>query len=226
MLGADQGGVPSAAGIGRDKRGMSVGGKWRATLGKISRANKMAMKRATEAVFPEARNLPKEDLPRNPNAAVESSVPLQVLLYTNTIYFCVWVVLFLLIKRFKSWVIEPPTAFKVVDPFVLALFIIIEPLRLAFGWNGNLGEKVPQIGTFFLLSFFPALPCTVYFVIAAPQLLPAEKALGYIYLAFVIMQAGVSAVVTRRFIRSQSVRFYTTTFGDNVDPVTADHQLD
>jgi transmembrane protein 17 len=165
---------------------------------------------------------PAGDTPVAPVSEVESSVTLQALLYFNTWYSPVFLVMHLLLEIWRSANVETPQEFAIVSPLVLVLWCCNEPVRLWFGWAGNTGEKVPHLGTFFLLTLFPTLPCAVFFTLAAPNRVPGDVAMGIILCAFNVLEVGVAAYAIKALIRSQTEKFYLMQFGEPTDPVSAD----
>ena len=91
-------------------------------------------------------------------------------------------------------------------------FIIIEPTRIYFGFAGNLREKVPELSGCFLLSCFPILPSTIFFVSLQPVcqngfVLPLEIAVNIVYLVLVSGQVIYSYVAAKKIVRSQAAQF-------------------
>ena len=64
--------------------------------------------------------------------------------------------------------LEVNTAYRVLSPLLLSVWFMVEPLRLFFGYVGNLQEKVPQLTGFWLFTLIPQLPITFFFIVALP----------------------------------------------------------
>eukprot|EP00090_Calanus_glacialis_P006291 TRINITY_DN14910_c1_g3_i1.p1 TRINITY_DN14910_c1_g3~~TRINITY_DN14910_c1_g3_i1.p1 ORF type:complete len:184 (+),score=41.86 TRINITY_DN14910_c1_g3_i1:80-553(+) len=87
---------------------------------------------------------------------VVSSLPLQMVLYLNVIYFPFWLAVTMMVTTVKYHLLN--YLYKFVLVTVLVAVIIIEVVRLYLGYLGNLTEKVPELAGFWLLTILLQLP--------------------------------------------------------------------
>jgi len=106
-------------------------------------------------------------------------------------------------------------AYRVLSPLLLSVWFMVEPLRLLFGYVGNLQEKVPQLTGFWLFTLIPQLPITFFFIVALPIKvngtsiqLPFQRAGSIILMCFVFTEAFVGYYALRRMVKSQVLKFH------------------
>lgn len=95
---------------------------------------------------------------------------------------------------------------------LLPVFTIFEPLRLRFGYTGNLQESIPDLAGFLLLSAFPQLPITIYYIAFQPISilgfsLPMDIALNIVYGALIVAQIVMACLGARQIVRSHASQF-------------------
>lgn len=105
---------------------------------------------------------------------------------------------------------EYDRAVKILSPTIFAIWSIAEAPRLLFGYTGNLKEKVPQMASFVLLTFFPSLPALCYFLFAEVNKLPLEWALHVIQFGFTLAELYFGRRALSLLIRSQRDRCAAT----------------
>lgn len=186
----------------------------------------------TGRLFPETRELLDEeeeiaDLTIT-NTEIASSLPLQMLLYFNVQYSLFWGLITLSLMVFKENYLEVNTAYRVLSPLLLSVWFMVEPLRLFFGYVGNLQEKVPQLTGFWLFTLIPQLPITFFFIVALPLRvngtsiqLPFERAGSIILMCFVFTEAVVGYYALRRMVKSQVLKFHMQRARDQVAQVAS-----
>ncbi|OCT84001.1 transmembrane protein 80 [Xenopus laevis] len=99
---------------------------------------------------------------RGKSSVVLSSVPLQMLLYLNVIYYVFYFLATLLMLIYKSQVFSYPGSNLALDLCLLFLMGFLEPLQLYLGTRGNLAEEkitlgsslVVTVGNIFLAIYF------------------------------------------------------------------------
>lgn len=101
---------------------------------------------------------------------------------------------------------EYERAVKILSPTIFAIWSIAEAPRLLFGYTGNLKEKVPQMASFVLLTFFPSLPALCYFLFAEVNKLPLDWALHVIQFAITLAELYFGRRALALLIRSQRDR--------------------
>ena len=105
---------------------------------------------------------------------------------------------------------EYERAVKILSPTIFAIWSIAEAPRLLFGYSGNLKEKVPQMASFVLLTFFPSLPALCYFLFAEVNKLPLDWALHVIQFAITLAELYFGRRALTLLIRSQRDRCVTS----------------
>jgi transmembrane protein 17 len=92
------------------------------------------------------------------------------------------------------------------------VFLICEPLRLRFGYLGNLQESIPDLAGFLLLSAFPQLPITIYYIVFQPISilgfsLPMDIALNVVYAVLIVGQIIFALFASRQIVASHAAQF-------------------
>jgi len=171
-------------------------------------------------LFPQLRDVsdaeaPEEDEITITNTEIASNLPLQMLLYFNVCYSIFWGTLTLALMLFKENYLAVNTAYRMLSPLLLSIWFMIEPLRLFFGYVGNLQEKVPQLTGFWLFTLIPQLPISFFFIVALPlrvngtsTQLSFDRAGSIILLAFTAVEAVVGYMALRRMVKSQVLKFH------------------
>lgn len=182
-------------------------------------ATKM-MNSVTGRLFPETRELLDEEEQIDSeltitNTEIASSLPLQMLLYFNVQFSLFWGAMILALMVLQENYLEVNTAYRVLSPLLLSVWFIIEPLRLFFGYVGNLQEKVPQLTGFWLFTLIPQLPITFFFIVALPLKvngtsiqLSFQRAGSIILMCFVFFEAIMGYYALRRMVKSQVLKFH------------------
>lgn len=75
---------------------------------------------------------------------------------------------------------------KLLPASLVAIWAVMEPLRLYFGFQGNLRETVPDTATFLLMGLFPQCAVVAYQAFFQPILYPVDYILGIIMLIFLV----------------------------------------
>jgi hypothetical protein len=87
------------------------------------------------------------------------------------------------------------------------VFIVLEPVRLAIGWKGNSGERVPELTSFLFLSLFILPFIFIYNAYLQIPLIPFDVICGNILLVFVVLEIIFGVVCIRRLISEKTLRF-------------------
>lgn len=181
---------------------------------------KKMMNSVTGRLFPETRDLLDEEEQISSeltitNTEIASSLPLQMLLYFNVQFSLFWGAMILALMVTQENYLEVNTAYRVLSPLLLSVWFMVEPLRLLFGYVGNLQEKVPQLTGFWLFTLIPQLPITFFFIVALPIKvngtsiqLPFQRAGSIILMCFVFTEAFVGYYALRRMVKSQVLKFH------------------
>lgn len=171
-------------------------------------------------LFPQLRDVhdpeaPDDDEITITNTEIASNLPLQMLLYFNVFFSIFWGALTLALMLFKENYLAVNTAYRVLSPLLLSVWFVIEPLRLFFGYVGNLQEKVPQLTGFWLFTLIPQLPISFFFIVALPlrvngtsTQLSFDRAGSIILLGFTAIEGIVGYLALRRMVKSQVLKFH------------------
>ncbi|MBN3315688.1 TM17A protein, partial [Atractosteus spatula] len=144
---------------------------------------------------------------------IVSHLPLQMLLYFNVFYFPVWWVSEVLMLELKFYLLPSYYQFLLVTGMVL--FTVSECLRLYLGYVGNLKEKVPELASFWLLSFLFQLPIVLFFLLdEGIIILPLERAVHIVYLLFILGEVLTAFLALKVMTRKLTLQFHLRQFSD------------
>ncbi|KAM8938937.1 transmembrane protein 80 [Pelodytes ibericus] len=118
---------------------------------------------------------------RGKSSLVLSSVPLQILLYLNAVYYVFYFLATLLLIIYKCQVFSYPDSNLALDLALLFIMGIIEPTRLYLGTKGNLTEEELPLGFSLFLSA-SNIVLSVYFLVWETYILRADIILNAILL--------------------------------------------
>uniref|UniRef100_H3DDT2 Zgc:112294 n=1 Tax=Tetraodon nigroviridis TaxID=99883 RepID=H3DDT2_TETNG len=141
-----------------------------------------------------------------------SDLPLQMLLYFNRFYFpCWWISTVCMLELKFQYLYGYYQALLVTG---LTLLTVVEVVRLYLGYVGNLGEKVPALAAFWLLSFMIQLPVILFFLTDEETLiLPLERAVHSLYLILLLTQILASLWALRKMTQKLTLLFHLRQFG-------------
>ncbi|XDV21407.1 hypothetical protein PO909_026507 [Leuciscus waleckii] len=141
-------------------------------------------------------------------AEVWSHLPLQMLLYFNMFFFPFWWISEVMMLHLK------PTYYQCLLVTGMVLISIFEVLRVYLGYIGNLKEKVPELAGFWLISFLFQLPIVLFFITDQDIIiLPLERAVHSLYLAFLLGELLASFLALRVMTRKLAQQFHMKQFG-------------
>ncbi|KAI3372596.1 hypothetical protein L3Q82_023067 [Scortum barcoo] len=141
-----------------------------------------------------------------------SHLPLQMLLYFNMFYFPCWWFSAVFMLEVKFYYL--PGYYQALLITGMILLTVIEVVRLYLGYIGNLREKVPELAAFWLLSFMFQLPVLLFFLTdEGIIILPLERAVHSLYLAFLLAQILASFLALRTMTRKLTLLFHLRQFG-------------
>jgi transmembrane protein 17 len=193
-------------------------------------------------LFPDTRHMLEDeetntkDVLSVTNTEIASNLPLQMLLYFNVYFALFWGLLVLANMVFRESYMTTNPAYLVLCPLILSVWSIVEPLRLYFGYVGNLQEKVPHLTGFWLLTLLPQIPLAFFFIIAKPitftpsptsEAVPIQlsfdRAGSIVLLLMYIQEAIVGYVALRNMVRSQVLKFHMLNIRTSQEaPIPAD----
>ncbi|KAJ8676564.1 hypothetical protein QAD02_012351 [Eretmocerus hayati] len=138
---------------------------------------------------------------------VKSNLPLQIALYLNARYYPVWVLA--LIYYLDAKYFDSSEVYKFVS---VALFLTVtglEGIRLYLGYLGNLGEKIPELASFWLISTLLQFPLEMFLVFDRNSVHKSnEKIFNGIALIFLIIETVAGTIVLKRSADHHAKRFY------------------
>ena len=142
---------------------------------------------------------------------VVSSLPLQVALYLNVMYFPCWLAVTVMVTSVKYQLLN--YLYKFVLVTVLVAVIVIEIVRLYLGYLGNLTEKVPELAGFWLLTILLQLPLQGFLLLNTDLILvPLERAAGGVMMIMIITELVTGFMALREITRHQASKFHLQQF--------------
>ncbi|XP_023328416.1 transmembrane protein 17 [Eurytemora carolleeae] len=175
----------------------------------VSYRAKSTLVSVSESMFPGISTsvAGKTTLRRGLGNEMVSSLPLQVLMFLNVIYFPVWLSILLMVTWFKFALLN--YLYKFVLTTVLVAFSTIEIVRLYLGYLGNLKERVPELAGFWLLSVLLQLPLAAFLLFNTDLILvPIETAADIIMFIFIVAELFIGFFSLRTMTRHQAYRFH------------------
>ncbi|KAG8438041.1 hypothetical protein GDO86_008649, partial [Hymenochirus boettgeri] len=129
-----------------------------------------------------------------------SSVPLQILLYLNILYYVFYFLATLLMIIYKSQVFSYPSSNLALDLGLLFLMGIIEIIRIFLGTSGNLTEEEVPLG-FSLIITVGNVFLAIYFIIWQTYILRADLIINIILLVIYGLEGLLEILTVAAFIR-------------------------
>ncbi|XP_060694809.1 transmembrane protein 80-like isoform X1 [Hemiscyllium ocellatum] len=127
------------------------------------------------------------------SAAVLSSIPLQMVFYFNVFYYSFYFLATLLMIIYKSQVFSFPDGYLAVDLILLILMLILEVIRLYFGFKGNLTEEEVPIVTSLVLTIGNVM-LSLYYLLWQTYVLKADVIINALLLVIYGLE-GILAII-------------------------------
>ncbi|KAM8961526.1 transmembrane protein 17B-like [Pelodytes ibericus] len=138
---------------------------------------------------------------------VAANLPLQMLLYFNSLFFLFWFVSEIIMLELKYQLLSG--YYQVLFITALTTLTLVECLRLYLGWIGNLYERVPELAGYLLLTFLIQIPLLLFiFIDEEILILPLEFAVHAIYMMFLSVELFISFFVLKVMTRQLATKFY------------------
>ena len=138
------------------------------------------------------------------NREILSNLPLQMSLFFNVFYFPLH--LLLLFGAYLIKFPQLPDYYQVVSVIVIILFSLLEISRLYLGYRGNLGEQVPQLTGFCILTCLQII-CCLYLVLNLDMVvLPVEISISIPQIMFLLSQLVCVCWALRKMAKAQEKR--------------------
>ncbi|KAF7687228.1 transmembrane protein 17A isoform X1 [Silurus meridionalis] len=145
-------------------------------------------------------------------------LPLQMLLHFNMFFFPFWSLSEIVMLHLKFTLL--PGYYQCLMVSGIMIISILEVLRVYLGYIGNLKEKVPELAAFWLISIAFQLPILLFFLTDEGLIiLPLERAVHSLYLAFILGEVFSSFLALRVMARELTMQFHLRQFG-HVDTST------
>ncbi|XP_040184561.1 transmembrane protein 80 [Rana temporaria] len=137
---------------------------------------------------------------RGKSSLVLSSVPLQILLYVNVVYYVFYFLATLLMIIYKSQAFSYPDSNLALDLGLLFLMVILESVRLYLGTMGNLTEEELPLGSSLILTIGNVF-LSVYFLVWETYILRADLIINGILLVLYGLEAILEFFTIATFFR-------------------------
>ncbi|XP_072103928.1 transmembrane protein 17-like [Mobula birostris] len=140
-----------------------------------------------------------------------SSLPLQMALYFNAIFFPFWWVSEVVMIHLKYNIL--PGYYQWLLLAAVIIITVTESIRLCLGYMGNLEEKLPELAGFWLLSFVIQLPIILFLLTdESIIILPLERGMNIIYSIFLVFELVLGFRALREMTNHLTKRFYLQQF--------------
>eukprot|EP01135_Chromosphaera_perkinsii_P010661 Nk52_evm61s2192 gene=Nk52_evmTU61s2192 len=179
------------------------------------------MTKVTDAIFSETSKVNGKAKIFNLNTEVASSLWLQVLMYCSVLYYPIFLAGLVVVLAEKFSTLDEETRGLAIA-FVLVL-LVIEPLRIYFGYVGNLSERIPELSIFWILSFVIQLPVSLYSILGGQYKVTAfDKVANIVFLLFLVPEIFIGYTTLKKLRGSQSAKFRLTQTVQPRRPVNPD----
>ncbi|XP_071439834.1 transmembrane protein 17-like [Hetaerina americana] len=160
---------------------------------------KRTITNVSDKIFPGllySKSYPMSDFNKIGNEIL-TSLPLQMALYFNVVFFPFWLVTMCVMLAVKYEYLSAMYQFLLVT--ILIVVSLIECLRLHLGYLGNLTEKIPELAAFWMISILLSLPLQA-FPLAKLNTLPQPAEIGAqsVMLVLLMVQLTSGFVALRR----------------------------
>ena len=144
-----------------------------------------------------------------------ASLPLQMLLYYNSMFsIFYWILMAMIISTKLQYQLDDAG----VEVYIIACFILYtigDLMRLPFALWGNQTEQVPALAAAMLMSVFPTMPALVYLTFAQPKLFPFEFIAGLVQFGFLLFEFPLLWKALRKNADVQQARFIRLTIDND-----------
>ncbi|CAH1725812.1 hypothetical protein AGLY_009847 [Aphis glycines] len=167
---------------------------------------RQTMMNITDRIFPSLP--PEEKVGSAFGNEIVSSLPLQMSLHFNIVYFPFWLYTFLSLISFKLSCLS--MLIQIIISVSLFLILILECARLYLGVQGNLNEKIPDLAAFWMFSLILQLPLQLVFLCL--NTMPVEIAVHGIMCVLLLSQLIFGFIVLRDMAKHHKLRFHISQF--------------
>ncbi|MEE6498573.1 hypothetical protein FKM82_003161 [Ascaphus truei] len=137
---------------------------------------------------------------RGNRSLVLSSVPLQILMYLNAVYYIFYFLAPLLMIIYKSQVFSYPDSNLALDLALLFIMAILESIRLYLGTKGNLTEEEIPLGLSLIITAGNVI-LSIYFLVWETYILRADLIINIILLVLYCLEVVLEVFTIASFFR-------------------------
>ncbi|XP_071508587.1 transmembrane protein 17-like [Diadema antillarum] len=167
----------------------------------------------TEVVFPTRNTERRQHHVLKPGNEMVSSLPLQVSLYFNVMFFPIWVVTCMVMLQLKFSHLNQIYQFVTITMYVVLTGV--EVIRLYLGYLGNLQERVPELAGFWLLTLVLQFPLLLFLTVDSHSMpFPIERAVHMVFLLFLAFDVLAGYLALQRMTQHQVMKFHLQQFDD------------
>ncbi len=141
---------------------------------------------------------------------VASSTPMQMLLFFNMFGSILWLLAWVFLFQWKVYIWEPPLPVAILTPTIFVAWAIIEPIRLALGYVGNLTERVALLGPFFIATLAQiAIQIILLLIVSLLDwiVLRVEAALAGLAIGMYVLELFCAYFAGKRFIAKAEANY-------------------
>ncbi|XP_032673858.1 transmembrane protein 17B-like [Odontomachus brunneus] len=138
---------------------------------------------------------------------IQSSLPLQMALYFNVWVYPLWLLVILVNLDAKYYYLTD--VYKFITVAVFIVLSILEGIRLYLGYLGNLGEKIPELASFWLISTLIHFPLEIFLLVdkkTKPHL--SETIANSIMMFLLVIEIITATIALKRSADHHAKRFY------------------
>ncbi|XP_069480140.1 transmembrane protein 80 [Ambystoma mexicanum] len=133
-------------------------------------------------------------------SVVLSSIPLQILLYSNAVYYVFYFLATLLMIIYKCQTFTYPNGNLALDLALLFIMAILEAIRLYLAAKGNLTEEEKPLGISLVLTIGSVL-LSVYFLVWETYILRADLIINALLLGLYGLEMILELFAIAAFVR-------------------------
>ncbi|KAK0089811.1 hypothetical protein PV325_005118 [Microctonus aethiopoides] len=162
---------------------------------------------ASDRIFPGLVYYNQEKQLCDTGNCIKSNLPLQMTLYFNVWLFPIWILIMLLGLNSKYYNLSVLHQFITITIYIL--IVVLECIRLYFGYVGNLSDKIPELACFWLISALLQFPLMGFILLDGNMLLfLIERVSTSMMILLVTMEIITGAIALKIIAECHSKKFY------------------
>lgn len=131
-----------------------------------------------------------------------SNLPLQILLFYNALFSLIYLFFVGGLAMDKALNLKNITQIIGIIPWVL-----VEPIRLYYGYIGNMRESVSHLSTFLLMTVFPQMPVCIFLGYLQLSRIPIDPVINSLMFIFLCIEFIIGSITIKIVIRHQTAQF-------------------